>query len=49
MTLDEQTTAIATETPSSMGRRASRLKIIDSDMHPTVRLISEIKPFFSAG
>ena len=48
MTLDEQATTITAETPSSNGRRASRLGIIDSDMHPTVRTIGEIKPFLSA-
>ncbi len=47
MTLDEQTTAIETGTPSSQGQRASCLAIIDSDIHPTVRTISEIKPFLS--
>ena len=47
MTLDEQTATVATESPSSQGRRASRLGIIDSDMHPTVRTIGEIKPFLT--
>ncbi|NJO39013.1 MAG: amidohydrolase [Rhizobiales bacterium] len=49
MTLDEQTTTVATEAPAGRGRRASRprLGIIDSDMHPTVRTIGEIKPYLT--
>ena len=49
MTLDEQKTTFATETPVSQSKRASRsrLKIIDSDVHTTVRMIGELKPFLS--
>ena len=48
MTLEEATVApIETETPSDASRRASRLAIIDSDIHPTVRTIGEIKPFLT--
>ena len=49
MTLEEQTTTIATETEAIQGKRVShpRLGFIDSDMHPTVRTIGEIKPFLT--
>ena len=47
MTLDEETTTVSTTTPSSRGRSTSRLGIIDSDVHTTVRTIGELKPFLS--
>ncbi|MEL6962952.1 MAG: amidohydrolase family protein [Pseudomonadota bacterium] len=48
MTMDGLTATITGEASDGLRRQRAPLSVIDSDMHPTVRTVGEIKPFLPA-